>query len=230
MIGFLEAARMASALDGRLASAGVEVRQIVDFAEVRAIVEGLGKDYLTPVNSPLLSDMLESNCLGLVGVRGGAPVFFGIARLEDLTVEPVNSWWVRMLGRAYGRDVVAGVNAGAADLMRGRLVYFGDLFVAPGARGVLQNVRDFVALGHLMVAARWSPDVTYCFVRERDVMRGAAARYGFSRLMPSPLVWRDPPPVPRSNSEWLAYLPRADLLPMVRAAVSGGNQGGVGQD
>lgn len=96
------------------------------------------------------------------------------------------------------------------------MVYFGDLYVNPRGRGDRLTLRAFVALGHLAVSLKWEPDWTYCFVRERDALRGAAMLYGFCQIVPDPFTWIDPPS-PRENSEWLALLPKVDLMSVVEA-------------
>lgn len=216
---FIEAATVAVECYQDLASRGVVVEQISEYDRVQEVAEMMGKPYLTPVNSPAWHDFHRSNCIWLVGWADEVPAYFGISRLEDLQGEGLRSYWPRAMRRLYGRgsDVIESVSDTVDSHMTGRLVYFGDLFVNSSCRSAsLAGLRAFTALGHLAVSQKWDPDFTYCLVRERDILRGAAANYGFNHVLPSPMRWIDPPS-PRSNSEWLAYISRRDLPEMMQA-------------
>lgn len=208
-----------------LANQGYEVEELTDMSAVHDAVEAAGKAYLTPFNSPAHNDFTQKSALWLVARKEGVPAFLGCARLEDLGSERLDQYWPRVFSRAYGDSankgaVIRNVGSDIATEMSGRLVYFGDLFVSPSVRGSRSALRSFVALGHLAVSLKWDPDWTYCFVRERDLMRGAAALYGFTRHFGAPFEWIEEPPTPRSRSERLVGLPRRDLGWSVSAAVS----------
>lgn len=212
----VEKAKAIGRLSEFLGNDGIEVSEVEDFDQVASIIEASGKPYLTPVTSPMHNDFHHSNALWLVARRDGEPVFLGCARLEDIGPEPVGSYWSRVMRRVYGessRDVIRSVRPEISSKVRGRLVYFGDLFVAVGGRGSRLNLRAFVALGHLAVSLKWEPDWTYCFIRERDLARGAQTLYGFPDAMPAPFTWIDAPE-PRESSEWLALLSRDELMPV----------------
>lgn len=198
-----------------LAAEGFEVEEIGNPAQVADLVEELGKPYITPMSSPTLNDFTRSGIIGLLARRDGQPAMFGFARLEDLGDEPVGSYWRRVFGRAYGcgptAEIICDVRGEVERSLCRRLVYFGDLFVAPHARGSRMALRAFVCLGHLAVSLKWDPDWTYCFVREQDVLRGSAALYGFNRVFGTPFSWCQEPPPPRSRSELLVAISRNDL-------------------
>lgn len=201
-----------------LESKGFEVSQVSDPVEVGDIVAQIGKPYLTPMSAAASNDFTSGNYLPLVARKDGEPAMLGCARLEDLGHEPVDRFWQRVFSRTYGdasgKDVVGRVRPEVVRAVARRLVYFGDLFVNPKFRGMSSSVREFVAIGHLAVSLKWDPDWIYCFIREKDMLRGAAVRYGFSATMPAPFEWLIDPPAPRDRSEVLALLSR-DELPVV---------------
>ncbi len=210
-------------LHQHLRSCGFDVAEVEDPAKVLDLTQNIGKPYLTPFSSPEHNDFTQKTALWLVGWQGDEPAFMGCARLEDLGGEGISSYWRRSFARAYGGvragPVIRGVRRDIERGFSGRVVYFGDLFVNPKVRGSRKALRSFVALGHLSVSLKWDPDWTYCFVRERDVLRGASANYGFTQVYPSPFEWVDEPPAPRDRSEWLATLPRQSLDESVEAVV-----------
>ncbi|AUQ99357.1 hypothetical protein PhaeoP88_01987 [Phaeobacter inhibens] len=209
-------------LSCRLSDWGYVVKEVDDVSTVPGLVDLLGKSYLTPLSSPGHNDFTENNVIWLVAMKGDTPVFAGCARLEDIGRESISRYWSRTLKRAYGANsdapVIEKVRPEVEKKLFGRLVYFGDLYVNSSERGSRVALRSFVALGHLAVSLKWDPDWIYCFVREEDLARGAGVIYGFSTLLPEPFNWLSPPP-PRSNSEWLALLPRDEIWSFAGASL-----------
>ncbi len=218
----IERAALLGQLQHELYEDGYTVEEMNDLPGVNALVTALGKPYLTPFSSPLHNDFTAQSVIWLLGKKHGEPVFLGCARLEDLGTESVASYWPRIMSRHYGPDrdgpVIRDVRPEVSTRVGGKMVYFGDLYVSPKARGSRSTLRSLIQIGHLAVSLKWNPDWTYCFIREADVLRGAAALYGFPVLMPAPFEWIDPP-YPRNSSEWLAALPRSSLLPQARATL-----------
>jgi hypothetical protein len=194
------------------------VEEVTELSEIEKIVSQLDKPYLTPMSSPAHNDFTQRGVIYLVARKGGEPVMMGCARLEDLGPEPVGKYWERVFSRAYGsptaRQVIQRTPAMIDQTLTGKLVYFGDLFVAKKTRGGRSALRAFVAIGHLAVSLKWDPDWTYCFIRERDILAGAGALYGFNRDLGPAFHWTGEPPHPRDRSEQLVALSRSDL-PMV---------------
>lgn len=209
--------RLAAYLEGK----GIEVEELADLNAVNSIIQTAGKDYLTPYNSPFENDFTHNNALWLVARKNGIPAFVGCARLEDLGGESVSKYWKRLFVRHHGAQAsISGVRPEVDRELTGRLVYFGDLYVSDVARGSRDALRAFVALGHLAVSLKWSPDWVYCFIRERDVLRGAAALYGFTRQYGLAFDWDGAPPSPRNGTEVLVAVPRADILRNGQGVVS----------
>lgn len=218
----IEVAGALGALQQSLMRDGYTVREVEDVSTVPELIEQIGKSYLTPLSSPMHNDFTEGNSIWLVAEKEGEPIYLGCARLEDLGRESVGSYWSRILARAYsenaGDTVIENVRPEIERRLGGKMVYFGDLYVKRSGRGSRKALRSFVAIGHLAVSLKWNPDWIYCFVREGDVLRGAAALYGFTSLFPNPFHWVAPQP-PRENSEWLAALSKDEVWHCVAAAL-----------
>lgn len=209
----LERALAVGRLAAHLESKGFEVEELAELGEVHGILEEVGKGYLTPYNSPYANDFTQANALWLVARKDGRPAFVGCARLEDLGSESVSDYWRRLFVRHHGAQAVfSDVHPEVERELRGKLVYFGDLYVADWVRGSRDTLRAFVALGHLAVSLKWDPDWVYCFIRERDVLRGAGALYGFTRQFGLAFEWQCEPPSPRNGTEMLVAVPKGDIL------------------
>jgi hypothetical protein len=207
-------------LCGYLSRHGLEVEEISNVAKVPELVAEAEKPYLTPLSSPEFNDFTHENSIWLVAKRAGKPVYLGCARLEDIGREPVDNYWSRTFARAYGHGfserIIDNVRPEISRDLKGRLVYFGDLFVCEKERGSRNKLRAFVAIGQLASLLKWNPDWIYCFVRKRDIMRGAAALYGFNRNFGPPFDWIVTPPAPRDRSEWLVGVSNEDLPVFLR--------------
>lgn len=222
-VSVVEYSQMIGSCGAYLTGQGYRVEEVADFSRIEEIVAASEKAYLTPLVSPQKNDLTEGNCLWLVAWKGDVPVMLGGARLEDLGLESVSTFWPRSLERLYDRpkgELIEAVCETVGSVLRGRLAYFGDLHVSPQARGrnSLKSVRAFVTLGHLAVSLKWKPEFVYAFIREADALRGASLRYGFLDVYPQPMRWLDPPN-PRTNSEWCCVTSREKLPSMARAAI-----------
>ncbi len=219
-MSIVSTAKRIGRLSSYLESKGFSVEEVTELADVEGIVAEAEKPYLTSMNSPLQNDFTRANSLWLVARKNGVPAFVGCAKLEDLLDEEVTQYWSRLFKRHYGRHGEITHSLPMVDReLRGRLVYFGDLFVSRQFRGSLPALRAFVAIGHSAVSLKWDPDWTYCFIRERDVMRGASSLYGFTRVFGNPFDWGEKPPPPRNGTEWLVAVPRSDVSTSCEATI-----------
>lgn len=192
---------------------GMTVRQVTDPDEVRCVLGKMDKGFLSPVLDPDKNDFTPANSFWLVAERDGDPVLAGGVRFDDLRDVDVKSYWSRMLTRAFGQTPMPGHAEFPGDLLFGRVAYFGDLLSRSAAGlggGGRDKLRLFTGIGHYLTQAEFSPDVTYCFVRDRDVMRGTPSVYGFLEVCPFMYHW-DRNPYPSGYPEWIACTKRAQF-------------------
>ncbi|MEP4195918.1 MAG: hypothetical protein ABJL99_09815 [Aliishimia sp.] len=203
----------------RLKQKGVQISVVTDFSSINGILEILGKPYLTPSLSPFANDFSQGNCFWLIAMRRGEVIAAGGTHFDDLGDEPVSEFWRRSAARQYGRNhkEVVSVSRTVDQFIGGKLVYFGDLFVAQ--KGDRRRLSDFVLAGHMLAGIKWSPDFTYVWLREEDLRRGAGYIYGFMNTLPIGQVWHDPPS-PRSNTEMCVYTERAKLVALAQRIIA----------
>ena len=187
-----------------------KVRQVFDLDEVEYILKGTDKAYLSPLLDPKLNDFTPSNCFWLVAENEEGPVIAGGVRLDILDGTSVDRFWGQILRRAFGE---APTNPGSPfpdDVLAGRVAYFGDL-ISCGAtslsRAYRDNLRYFTFIGHFLTRQHFNADVTYCFVQDKDYLRGTPGVYGFLDHEPFMYKWKRNP-YPQGSPEWVSFLSR----------------------
>lgn len=203
----------------RLKARGFEVEQSADFTRVTAQIAGMEKNYLTPKLSPDWNDFTSESAIWLFLLRGGKPVGGVGARFDALGPERVDTYWQRTFARQYPRPkgpTVEDVSPVLVERLTGNLVYVGDFFLAQDVRGPAAVSKLMAYLMLALALSKWpNLDWVYAFIRQRDLGRGAAARYGLHQVVPRPLNWPDPPEG-RGNTEWFAGTTRDELQHMFR--------------
>lgn len=191
----------------------MRVRQVFDLDEVASILKDAGKPFLSPILDPGRNDFTPSNCFWLVAEESGRPQIVGGVRCDDLRQMSLSAFWKRMLPRVFGDTLIDDLSCDVSAPISGKVAYFGDL-QSLGDTGLSRRsqarVRLFCGIGHFLAAQEFDSDVTYCFVRDRDVMRGTPANYGFLDLVPFPFGWSSDP-YPSGCPEWVAYTPKEKL-------------------
>lgn len=220
-MGEYEKAELIAICREKLLLNGLIVHVEQDFDKVPQIIETIGKPYLTPKMSPFFNDFTGENCFWLLLKKEGQVVAAAGARLDDLGDGSITEYWRRTMRRHYGNGEVEMVTRIASPLeqdLKGRLVYFGDLYFSRAAGRSLKTVRRFVLIGHMISALKWNPDWTYAFLREEDIRRGASYHYGFNRYVPDAQFWVDPP-APRQNTEYCVMTSRRDMAYMAETFI-----------
>lgn len=206
-----------------LQSKNYDVDVLDDVAEIPSIIAELGKPYLTPKLSPTFNDFTSEDTFWMLLRHGEEVVGVAGCRLENLGRRKLSEHWKTSLKRQYGngeRDVIEWVSPQVDESLKGRLVYYGDLFFSPQAGRSRRILRLFVLIGHLWTTLKWTPDAIYAFVREKDLSRGANYYYNFPRFIPSPQRWVKPAPEPREDSEYVVMLSADELRNMVELFLS----------
>ncbi len=198
-----------------LEKAGLTIEQTSDFSMIQKLIEKLGKPYLTPQLDMCVNDFTTANCFWVVVRRAGEVSALGGARLDDLTDTDVAGFMYRHFARHYEGGLLS-VADPVLRALYGRVAYVGDLYVSPTERGSLKLLSSAMIVCHMTISLKWNPNCTYAFLRKSDVDRGAASRYGFTRVIPFSKEFSIPVP-PRSNDECFAVLNREDLNYLIKA-------------
>lgn len=209
---------LASAVETLREEGGFGVTQTSDFDLIASACRVAGKPYTSPFLDHMTSDLSPANCFWIIIYQGSNPVAVGGVRYDDMRGDTAEKYWGRMFARHYE----GGISAVAEPLnsaICGRTCYLGDLFVSPGVRGSLRLLGCAARITHTLASIRWTPDVTYSFLRRRDVERGGASRYGYSTAIPYSKRFLDPK-FPRTNDEFCAYLTKDEFEHTVRCEAS----------
>ncbi len=198
---------------GKIETSGYSVSECVDYSTIPTILESLGKPYVTPHLSPNRNDFTQTNSFWMLVEKDGVVVAAGGVRLEDLGQESVGHYWDRLYKRQSGHGVKRVANPLLNELS-GKLAYLGDLHLKEGHRGSRTLLHYSAILCHVIVSIKWSPDWTYAFLHKRDVVRGAAALYGFTRAIPQSKIWHKVEE-PRRNDEYCASLSKDDYIHLI---------------
>lgn len=202
-----------------LSEQGFDLDQCHNLVEAKERMRVLGKLQLTPTLSPDLNDFTYTKAFWVFLRREDTDIAGVGVRFEDVGNEHIGRYFERSLSRQYAdnRQAVEFVADDLVDDVRGRVVYMGDLFVAPSQRNLsVLRLNNFIRAMQLMVAIEWRFDWLVAFLSRRDVARGAAERYGFSRVVPVPQRWLVNVEG-RSNAECFVCTSHAEFLHRVRA-------------
>lgn len=201
----------------KLRNAGYDLRETSDFDEVEAIIERLGKPYLTPHLDPSKNDFTPANCFWIVVERLGCPVALGGVRLDDMGHDASEQILRRMYSRHYPGGLVY-ISPSVVAALRGKVCYVGDLYLSPDVRGQRELLSSSMTICHLIINLKWQPDLTYAFLHQKHVRRGAAILYGFQTAIPFSKEFAASSG-PRADDEVFATLSNDQLECWVRSEV-----------
>lgn len=190
------------------AISGLDFRQVFDLEEVEHLLKEMGKTYVSPVLDPSLNDFTPSNCFWLFAERDGSPIVGGGVRLDKLHGTDVNKFWSKFLHRAFGEAPREIGSPFPDDVLAGNVAYFGDLLSSGNTtlgRFGRDKLRYFTYVGHYLTQQHFAPDVTYCFVQDKDYLRGTPGVYGFLDHEPFLYKWNKNP-YPQGEPGWVSYL------------------------
>ncbi|MBT3142891.1 hypothetical protein KL867_17620 [Ruegeria litorea] len=196
------------------------IRQVHDPVELERMVHSMGKQSLSPILDPGKNDFTAANSFWLVAEAEGVPQMIGGVRVDDLRDLDIRTYWQRSLGRVFGQIPEPLEPKIPFTSVSGKIAYFGDLYSA-GRSGLgrtgRDNLRLFTTVGHYLTHLEFSPDVTYCFVRDVDVQRGTPAVYGFLELSPFLYQWGSDP-YPSGCPEWIAFTRKDQVHALMASA------------
>jgi len=215
----LDILKLGSRCLSALAEKGLSVEMTTDFLAAEAIVLDMGKPSIKPILAAGLNDFTVENAFWLLLKDGEKTIAAIAARYDDVGRETIQSYMKRLLDRQYPSkkgQSVASVTAALPQHFHGRMVHVGELFVRPDARGSRQRLRQFMWMFHTTAAAKWNADWVWAFMKERDVLLGAAAFYGFTTQVPDFVKWTGDVPAGRGATDWLILLDQQQQLHQIQ--------------
>lgn len=197
-----------------LSASSVELLPVPSIIDFERRMAALGKPPNHPMMSPKWHDMSPVDSFAIMFEVDGQEIGGVAARCLDLGEDALAKHWQETYSRMYTNgetSPVSGFSGAASREIRGRVVYLGELFLAEGWR---KGVVDWRLVFHYLFALsylKWRSDWIYGFVRQQDVMRGKASRYGFTRQYVGPQTWTKCVER-RSSQEYLVAISRQDLF------------------
>jgi len=196
-----------------LEDAGFVVAETTDYSTLEQALPDIGKHLVSPTLRADLNDFSEARAFWLtLSIDTELVAVMGM-RLDDLGRDAVDSFWQRAFARHYKSEVGTNVTLELPQVVRmikGRIVYMGDLYFAKKVRGSRPNLMCYLHLAHALCFLKWQHDWTYAFHRREDVLSGYSDRYGFNNRWPGAQLWTNPPDY-RSGEEYLSVLSREEF-------------------
>lgn len=200
------------------------VRQSNDFSKIDALIEQIGKPYLTPQLSPNWHEFTEENAFWLIAEDAdGGPVGVMGIRLDQLGGEVLADYWRRQLTRLHGAQNKSPINEHhfppVARRISGNVVYFGDLFVRPNVRGLPRfPLRPFSVMAYSLALLQWRVNWFYAFATDKHMKQGVQSQYMMVRSYPFVHYWDEPRPQ-RTDTDWMMCMDREDANYMIETAL-----------
>lgn len=193
---------------------GLKTELVRPNVEIENEAKRIGKEFVTPTLSSTKNDFTyESSFWITLRKHGELRAVMGM-RYDQLGTEPISQYWTRAYKRQYGAQVSDHPKF-LSELLRGNLVYMGDLFFHPEIRGSQPRLMSFVHLAHCLCFIQWKEaQYIYAFHRRADVLRGKTDQYGFGNRVLNPQAWTGGPDY-RSSHEYLAILTRSEFFQKV---------------
>lgn len=197
----------------QLKSHGLTIQIVTDPAKAASLLDATSRDYSTfPLDGERVA-FTRKNAFWIFSMLG-EDVHAGCGvRVDDLGDETFSDYYIRTSQPTFGSKAFEVDDGLPANVLKGRVAYCGDL-VSPKASGKPLSANRLLRLFCFYVQFRiftdFDADWSYCVMRDRQFMRGAAQAYGFLSSLPFCWDWCDCP-YPGGKPEWISFLPKADI-------------------
>ncbi|MEO1493059.1 MAG: hypothetical protein AAFV19_12975 [Pseudomonadota bacterium] len=190
---------------------GLELRIIENHELAMRELERSDKPYITPHLSIDHNDLTSVNAFWGFILNEGADEksdrISGVlgARMDQIPKgEIINFWhhhYYRLRDTDYGGVIDKNHVPPQLRDIHGRVAYFGDFFLLPKKQ---IDQTNFVMAALAYSEIKWSPDVTYAFIREGHAKLGQTYRLGFQKHCRAVHRWIEPPKE-RKNGDPMIY-------------------------
>lgn len=190
----------------------IETLQHHDFKKFKQMMQGLSGHKCSGQFNHKRTLLHSGNAFWLEWKHKGKTICIHALRFDDYYETDLASIWRHgQQSIAYGGGKIGNHQPDLATQMKGKIVYGGDLFLAPDFRGV-EALSTSIALQSFFYAEiKWKPDWIYGFIDKRNMSeKGFSARFGYNHKAPIGTHWIKPPKGIRAD-DYLAALDRAGL-------------------
>ncbi|MFN4141672.1 MAG: hypothetical protein ACK4HL_07495 [Aestuariivirga sp.] len=185
-----------------------------DFPELARQRQMLRKSDVSPMFDPSASRSLAERGFWMsVADRDGKTVGLQAFRLDDADpnlAEWVLGWMMGLYARRREMIVPRGVmppEHSLSHLLRGRIVYHGELWIDKHAKGCFPL---FPKIGMMLAMVKWQPEAIWALTGQSMATRGHMVRMGYGHLEQSFLTWEWEPDG-AEQAEWIGIALRRHL-------------------
>ena len=209
------------AIEERFNAEGLSLYVCENPKKLPALLKEVGKKKVHPMSEVSEDELASGRALWLFLKRDGRCIFCISAKLVDLGEKDFGNYFRNLAASKYiGRDdVVASVSQPLVDELRGRLIYFGGIEVAPDERGGIRRLGDFAQYVKLLSAMRWDFDWMYTIIAYKH--RRLADDYGFNGKYRNAISWAEPVPEGLANDQMILGLNAVHFSHIVRSVEPG---------
>ncbi|UYV38159.1 hypothetical protein N4R57_03455 [Rhodobacteraceae bacterium D3-12] len=180
---------------------GYDVHATSDFEEIQRLVAQTGRAQQTPMMSIERLDFTRKDAFWAFLMKDGEAIGGAGVKYTDLESEPFTEYLQRTSRAQYGResDPIASFAPPLSDMLKGKLVYIGELEFRTGTRGNLKLLAAFGKVLQGLATLKWPQfDWMYAIIPEEHLKFDHL--YGFFVTVPDALTWAEPVPAGRLNS------------------------------
>lgn len=206
-----------AALLRTLNEAGFDCEAEDDFARIMQWLAAEEKLSQNPKISLVRNDFVKGSAFWTFLLQGEERVGRLAARYYDLNDETLGSYLERTNNAQFGggHAVVDYVAPSVSQLIRGRMIFFGDLEVELRTRTSRKTLSAYARLTMVLSGMTWPEfDWMYAFVTKPHARQ--AELYGFTYRVPRVVTWKKPIPEGREDTHVLVAIPAADFWHMLR--------------
>jgi hypothetical protein len=203
-----------SALLRQGADQGLSFHLSADFSELARQRQLLRRSDISPMFDPQASRSLSERAFWMsVADTQGKTVGLQAFRLDDADpnlAEWVLGWMMGLYARRREMIVPRAVlppEHSLSHLIRGRIVYHGELWIDRHAKGCFPL---FPRLGMLLAMVKWQPEAIWALTGQSMATRGHMVRMGYGHLEQSFLTW-EWQPEGAEQAEWIGIALRRHL-------------------
>ncbi len=215
--GLADPLKAVSAISGLIqsaAEAGLSFNISTDFAELSRQRKRLRNSDVSPIFDLQAGRSLSERGFWMsVSDRAGQVVGLQAFRLDDADpnlAEWVLGWMMGLYARRREMIVPRGVmppEHSLSHLIRGRVVYHGELWIDKHAKGCFPV---FPRVGMLLAMVKWQPEAIWALTGQSMATRGHMVRMGYGHLEQSFLTWEWEPDG-AEQAEWIGIALRRHL-------------------
>lgn len=196
------------------AAAGFTFSISTDFAELSRQRKTLRGSGISPMFDATVNATLNERGFWMGAMdRSGAMIGLQAFRLDDADpslAEWVLGWMMGLYARRREMIVPRGVlppEHSLSHLIRGRVVYHGELWIEKHSKGCFSF---FPRLGMLLALIKWQPNAIWALTGQSMATRGHMVRMGYGHLEQSFLTWEWEPDG-AEQAEWIGIAERRHL-------------------